>query len=215
MILIAATLVFAALDFMSRGLIGILIKAVALGYLFSYVQNIIHSTAAEDERMPDLPAMDDVLGGFFRLLGTVLISFGPAIALAYLAIAQEQPTAGVALIPAIIFGCLYFPMAFLAVAIKDTVMAANPLVVVPSILRVPLAYIVTAILLAGVFAVRWTGDAIAGTMGQRALFTRSIAEMFLMFGLRAIWAFLSVYLLTVTVRILGLLYLTKREKLGW
>jgi hypothetical protein len=214
MILIVATLIFAALDFMGSG-IGLLMKAVALGYLFSYVQNIIHSTASEDQQMPDLPGMDDVLGGFFRLLGTVLISFGPAMIVAYLAISQEQPAAGIALIPAIIFGCLYFPMAFLAVAVKDSVMAANPLVVVPSILRVPLEYLVTAMLAVGVFGFRRVGDAVAGVMGARGFMTTSMSEMFLMFGLRALWAFMSVYLLTVTTRILGLLFLTKRDKLGW
>jgi hypothetical protein len=215
MILIVATLVFAALDFMSAGIMGLLVKAIALGYLFSYVQNIIHSTASEDQQMPDLPGMDDVLGGFLRLLGTVLISFGPAMIVAYLAISQEQPTVGIALIPAIIFGCLYFPMAFLAVAIKDSVMAANPLVVVPSMLRVPVEYLVTALLAVGVFAFRWVGDAVAGVMGARGFLTTSMSEMFLMFGLRALWAFMSIYLLTVTTRILGLLFLTKRDKLGW
>jgi hypothetical protein len=45
--------------------------------------------------------------------------------------------------------------------------------------------------------------------------TTSMTEMFLLFGFRAVWAFVSVYLLTVTMRILGLLYLTKRERLGW
>ena len=125
------------------------------------------------------------------------------------------PAAGIALIPTIVFGCLYFPMAFLAVAIKDNVFASNPLVVVPSILRVPLEYIVAAILLAGMFGVRWLGDAISGEMGHRALRTESISEMLLLFGLRMLWAFLSVYLLTVTMRILGLLYLTKRDRLGW
>ena len=215
LILMVATIIFAALGFLSRGLIAFLMKAVALGYFFSYVQNIIHSTAADDEQMPELPGMDDVFGGFLRLLGTVLFSFGPALALAYLAVFQEQPAAGVALIPAIIFGCLYFPMAFLAVAIKDNVMAANPLVVVPSIIRVPLEYIVAAILLGGLFGIRWVGDALSSGMAHESLMTTSIMEMFLLFGFRAIWAFISVYLLTVTMRILGLLYLTKRDRLGW
>ena len=42
-----------------------------------------------------------------------------------------------------------------------------------------------------------------------------MSKMFLLFGLRAIWAFISVYLLTVTMRILGVLYVTKKHKLGW
>jgi pSer/pThr/pTyr-binding forkhead associated (FHA) protein len=215
MIIIAATLLFAALQFMSVGFIGLIVQVIALGYLFSYVQNIIHSTAVDDDELPDLPPMDEVFSGFFKLIGVGLISFGPALVTAWLAIAKEQPTAGIALIPAVIFGCIYFPMAFLAVAIKDTVAAANPLVVAPSILRVPLEYLVTVVLLGAVFGVRWLGDAISDAMAGQALRTTSIPQMFLLFGLRALWAFLSVYLLTVTMRILGLLYLTKSQRLGW
>lgn len=215
LVLIVTTIVFAALEFLSRGWAGILIKMAALGYIFSYVQNIIHSTASGDDKLPELPGMDGLFGSFFQLAGTILVSFGPALVAAYLAIWQEMPSAGIAIIPTVVFGCLYFPMAFLAVAIKDNVFASNPLVVVPSILRVPLEYIIAAILVAGMFGVRWLGDAISGEMGHRALRTESISEMLLLFALRIVWAFLSVYLLTVTMRILGLLYLTKRERLGW
>jgi hypothetical protein len=215
LILIVATILFAALDFISAGILGLGLKIIALGYLFSYVQNIINCTAVGEDRLPDLPGMDDVLGGFFSLVGVVLISFGPAIVVAYLAIAHEMPVAGIALIPAIVFGCLYFPMAFLAVAIKDTVMASNPLVVVPSIVRVPLEYIITVVLISGVFAIRWTGDAVSGMMGGEAFRTTSIGYMLLLFGLRAFWAFISVYLLTVTMRVLGVLHLTKSDRMGW
>jgi hypothetical protein len=220
LVLIVSAIVFAALGYLGGGigfrvLFALFIKALALGYFFAFVQNIIHTTASGDDKLPDPPPMEGLIGNFFQLAGTVLMSFGPAFLLAFLAIAEEQTWAGIALIPAVIFGCLYFPMAFLAVAIKDNVLASNPLVVVPSILRVPLEYIVTAVLLAGVFGVRWYGDGISDRMGGKALMTSSMSEMFLLFGLRMIWAFVSVYLLTVIMRILGLLYLTRREKLGW
>ena len=216
LVLIVATLIFAGLDVMSGGMrLLVLGKIIALGYFFAYVQAIIHSTAAGDDKLPELPGMDGLFGHCFRLIGTFLMSFGLALIAAYFVIFQEQPGAVVFLIGAIIFGCLYFPMAFLAVAMKDTVLASNPLVVVPSIVRVPVEYIVATILVGGVFAVRWAGDAITGSMGSRAMLTESMSEMFLLFGFRIIWAFLSVYLLTVTMRILGLLYLTKRDRLGW
>jgi len=215
LVIIVATIVFAALGFLSGGITGIVTKAVALGYFFAFVQSIIHTTASGDDALPHLPPMEGLISNFFSLLGTVLMAFGPAILFLFLAVGEEQTWAGIAIIPAVIFGCLYFPMAFLAVAIKDNVFASNPLVVVPSILRVPLEYIVTAVLLSGVFGVRWLGDTISESMGGKALMTSSMSEMFLLFGLRAIWAFVSVYLLTVTMRILGLLYLTRREKLGW
>jgi hypothetical protein len=215
MILIFATIAFALLDFISRGLFSIITKAAALGYFFSFAQNIINSTAIDEDEPPDLPGLDDVFGGFFRLLGVTLVSFGPALVVAYFAIFQEQPAAGVALIPAVIFGCLYFPMAFLAVAINDDVMSCNPLVVVPSILKVPLEYIITVLLVGGVFGIRWLGTAVSSGLVGPSLFTTSMSTMFLLFGLRALWAFISVYLLTVTMRILGVLYVTKKHKLGW
>jgi hypothetical protein len=215
LVLIVATLLFAALDFISAGWLGIFVKIIALGYLYSYMQNIIHSTAAGDEELSDLPGMDDVFSGCFRLVGTALVCFGPAIVLAYFAIAHEQPAAGIAMIPAIIFGCVYFPMAFLAVAMKDSVMAANPLVVIPSIFKAPLEYLVTVVLLAVVFGTRFTGDFVVALLSSQTYATRSMAELFMTFGVRAFWAFASVYLLTVNMRILGLLYVTKKEKLGW
>ena len=91
LVLIVTTIVFAALEFLSAGWAGILIKMAALGYVFSYVQNIIHSTASGDDKLPELPAMEGLFGSFFRLAGTLLVSFGPALVAAYLAIAQEMP----------------------------------------------------------------------------------------------------------------------------
>jgi hypothetical protein len=214
LILIVATIIFAALAFLSGGF-GIITTALALGYFFSYAQNIINSTAIDEDEPPDLPGLDDVWSNFFKLIGLTLMSFGPALALAFFVIVQAQSALGVALIPAVIFGCLYFPMAFLAVAINDDAMACNPLVVVPSILKVPLEYIITVILVGGVFGVRWVGDAVSEALLGPALFATSMSQMFLIFGLRAVWAFVSVYLLTVTMRILGVLYVTKKHRLGW
>jgi hypothetical protein len=42
-----------------------------------------------------------------------------------------------------------------------------------------------------------------------------MSVMFIAIGFRMIWSFISVYLLTVNMRILGLLYATQKEKLGW
>ena len=215
LIIIVATIIFAALGFISGGILGIIFMAMALGYFFSFAQNIINSTAVDEDVLPDLPGLDDVWGSFFKVLGVTLMSFGPALALAFFVIAQEQSALGIALIPAVILGCLYFPMAFLAVAINDDVMACNPLVVVPSILKVPVEYIITVFLVGGVFGVRWVGDAVSDALVGPALFTTSMSKMFLFFALRAVWAFISIYLLTVTMRILGVLYVTKKHRLGW
>jgi hypothetical protein len=215
LILIVATIIFAALGFISGGILGIVFTGMALGYFFSFAQSIINSTAVDDDVLPDLPGLDDVWGNLFKLLGVALMSFGPALALAFFVIVQQQSALGIALIPAVIFGCLYFPMAFLAVAINDDVMACNPLVVVPSILKVPVEYTITVVLVGGVFGIRWVGDAVSDALVGPALFTTSMSKMFLFFGLRALWAFISIYLLTVTMRVLGVLYITKKHRLGW
>ena len=216
LILLAATLVFAALE-RFRGIFSIVITVTAIGYLFSFMQTIIHSTVAGETEMPSLPGLDDVLGGCFRLLGCVLVSFGLAIGLACLAFFSEEASAGVTigLIAATAFGSFYFPMALLAVAMKDSVGAANPLVVVPAIFRVPLEYLVTVILLGVAFGIRVLGGFVLTLFASDTYSTHSMSHLLLSLGLSAFWSFFVVYLLAVNMRTLGLLYLTKKERFGW
>jgi hypothetical protein len=95
------------------------------------------------------------------------------------------------------------------------VLAANPLQVVPSIFKVPLEYLVTMILLACVFGLRPIGDLILPLLFPRGLSTHSMPKLFAYLAASGFWSLVSLYLLTVGMRILGLLYLTKKEKLGW
>ena len=214
-ILIIATIVFTALDFVSGGIFGIFMKMAVLGYLFLFLQAIVHATASDDDEMPGLPGGDDVFGAFFQLAGSVMVSFGVAIGLGAAKVFFDVDVPAAGLLAAILFGCFYFPMAFLAVAMKDSVMAANPLVVLPSILKVPAEYVVTVIFLTVVFGFRKLGDYTMGLLFSASLTTKSMATFFGMAAARAFWAFASLYLLTVMMRILGLLYVTKKHKLGW
>jgi len=215
LVLILGTIFFAGLDFLSGRLYFLLLKLLVTGYLFSYMQNIIHSTAAEDNEMPELPAVDGLIGAFFTLVGTVTLSFGPAIALAVAKFGFDIDIPTAALVAVMLLGCFYFPMAFLAVAMKDTIMAANPLIVIPSILKVPLEYLVTSFMLAGVFGIRALGSMLATGAKHESYATRDMSVLFIALGLRLFWAFASLYLLTVGMRILGLLYVTKKRELGW
>lgn len=213
LILIFASLLFAGLGIVPWYL-NIPMRIVFLGYLFSYMQNILHATAAEETQMPELPGMDDVFGGFLRLAGTVAMSFGLPIGL-LVAKYYDVDVPVSAILITVILGCFYFPMAFLAVAMKDNVMACNPLVVVPSILRVPLQYLVTVVLFACIFGVQQIGNTLSSGTGMLT-FTTTKGSVFLMaFGFNIFWNLAKVYLLTVNMRIMGLLYLTQKEKLGW
>lgn len=213
LILIISAVLFSVAGNMA-GIFSIFFKFGTIGYLFSYMQNIIHATANEEAEMPELPGMDDVFGGFLRLVGCVVMSFGLAIALLISRLSGVDIPVSAILIT-VTLGCLYFPMAFLAVAIKDNVMASNPLVVVPSILRVPFQYLVTVVVFVFIFGIQRIGDIIAGG-AKTVTFTAMDMHVFLIaIGIRIIWSFISVYLLTVNMRIIGLLYLTQKEKLGW
>jgi hypothetical protein len=94
-------------------------------------------------------------------------------------------------------------------------MSSNPLVVVPSILRVPFQYLITVVVFASIFGVQRIGDMIAGGAKTVTFTTMDIHVLLIAIGIRIIWSFISVYLLTVNMRIMGLLYLTQKEKLGW
>jgi hypothetical protein len=59
------------------------------------------------------------------------------------------------------------------------------------------------------------GDIGLAALFPRGLATHSMIKLFEMFGARVLWNFIGLYLLTVNMRILGLLYLARKRKLGW
>jgi len=198
---------------------GIILEVFAGGYLFTYLQGIVHSSAAGDRELPDLPGisnvLEDVVIPFFRLLGLTLFCFGPVLGLAIWAKASHQTDAAPLLLAAAGFGYIYFPMAFLAAAILDSIAAANPLVVIPSILKVPLEYLLSLLLLAAVVGLQWFGGLTMRKLFPDSWTTQSMGELFGMIGSLAFLSFFSLYLLVVAVHTLGLLYVTRKNKLGW
>jgi hypothetical protein len=204
---------------MSFGWWGMMAQVIVVGYLFTYMQSIIHSTAVEEVEMPSLPNLtnfwEDIVLPCLQLIGVTLISFAPAIGVGLWVVATQQESAGVLLISVFALGGFYFPMAFLAAALLDSVAAANPLQVIPSIFKVPLEYLVAVIALAGVLGIRALGDLMLVQLFPRGLATHSTTKLLGMLGAQAFWSLVSLYLLTVGMRILGLLYVSKKDKLGW
>ncbi len=215
LILVCATIAFLALDFVSAGIFTLFATMAVYGFVFLFMQNIIHTTTSDENEPLSFPEASGLFGAFFELAGTIVASYGLAIGLLVAKAFFDVDIPGVVIIIAAVLGCLYFPMAFLAVAMNDSVMAANPMVVVPTILRMPLEYLVTSILLMCVFGVRFAGNVLSGVAGSVSLSTRDMSVLFMALGGQAVWAFVSVYLLTVSMRILGLLYLAKKDRFGW
>ncbi|HKI68916.1 MAG TPA: hypothetical protein VKA67_04965, partial [Verrucomicrobiae bacterium] len=116
---------------------------------------------------------------------------------------DNSPWLGWVMTTSIICGCVYFPMAFSAVALFDTVTAVNPLLVIPSILKIPWEYLTTVALFGLMLLIRWVGK------------TFVVALVPIPVLPNAFFSFISLYLLTVEMRILGLLYWTKKAELGW
>jgi hypothetical protein len=214
MLLVTGTIFYGLINaarFFARfaGLLGLvplaLLGVFGTGYLICYLCRILTSSAMGEEAMPDWPDVSewsDIVMPLLQFVGTVVACFLPAIAVA-LFVAPDDPWKGPALVAAGLFGCGYFPMAFLAVSMFDSVGAVNPLLVVPAIVRIPLHYLVTVLLLGGVLAARWAGGYLLPMVLPVPIVPTLVAGL------------IGLYLLTVEMRILGLLYLTHKEELGW
>jgi len=215
LILVCATVAFLALDFVSAGIFTLFLTMAVYGFVFLFMQNIIHTTTSDENEPLSFPEASGLFGAFFELAGTIAVSYGLAIGLFVAKAFFKVEIPGAAILIAAVLGCLYFPMAFLAVAMHDSVMAANPMIVLPTILRMPLEYLVTSFLLMCVFGVRFAGNILSSVAGSASLSTRDMSTLFMALGGQAVWAFISVYLLTVSMRILGLLYLARKDRFGW
>lgn len=214
-LLITGTLFYFGMDsarFFARfaglfGLVAILIITIfGFGYLFSYMRRIITSSALGEDLMPDWPEFSDwgsdIIAPLLQFIATILVCFGPAIGLTIWATGGQDIVA-LAIIPAVILGCIYFPMGFLAVAMFDTVAALNPLYIVPAIVRVPLEYAVVWLIFGVIIGVGFIRDLVLDVVIPLPIVPAIIS------------GFLGLYFLTVEMRILGLMYFAKKDRFGW
>jgi len=189
----------------------IILTVFSVGYLVSYFWRIVACTAMGDNQMPDWPditdAVSDIVSPFFRFLSLCLLCFSPSLILTGYAASLKDTDSGVwlgwATLALMLFSCIYFPMAFLAVGMYNTLAAVNPLLIIPSITKVLREYLLAILLLAAALILRWLCDNYLGRIPH--------------FGLVAtiLNSFIFLYLTTVEVRVLGLLYRVKKHELGW
>jgi hypothetical protein len=190
--------------------VGIL-TVFGTGYLMAYLRRILNASALGEDDMPDWPEVSDyssdIVSPFRQLIATVVFCFAPAIGLTiYAAFASSDGDTswlGWATMAALVLGCVYFPMAFTAVAMFDSVVALNPLLIIPSIAKVLKEYVLTVVMLAVVLALRWVLNSHLKTILPVPLLPTIISSL------------LGLYLMIVEMRILGLLYRNKKHELGW
>ncbi|MCW5553231.1 MAG: FHA domain-containing protein [Verrucomicrobiae bacterium] len=206
-LLLAGTVFYTLIDLMSRvvPLIGLILMLFGTGYLVCYMQRILVASAMGEKRMPDWPDLSnwsEVFPPFFQFLGTIVFSFAPAILVRVFA-PRDAAWADWAYVGGVIWGCFYFPMAFTAVAMFDTLGALNPWLILKSILRIPGAYLLAVGLLLAAYGAGLMGDHFLGQLLPIPILPVVISQ------------FLGLYLITVEMHILGLLYWTKKAELGW
>lgn len=215
-VLVLGTFLFVLLEFASRFAFlfigGIMLTVFSGGYMAAFMKEIIKATANGDDEAPDWPEVSsfasDVAAPFFQMLGTTLFSFLPVIVMSIFIATQSSatdsaPTYGWIQFGLILLGCFYFPMAFLGVAMFDSVAAVNPILVVPSIARIFRDYVIVVLVLGVAITLRYVTVLII----DRLIKVWILPDM--------IVVFVGLYLVMVQMRMLGLLYRHRREELGW
>lgn len=173
------------------------------GYLFAYLKKIIAATADGDKHMPDWPEFSewqaDIVAPMFQFLVLTVACFAPGVALQ---IWSEGDYPWLVWLIALI-GCAYFPMGFLGIAMFDSLVALNPKFIVGSMLRVPREYTICVLLFCGILLSRWLLENLFGRLLKIPLAPALLADL------------VMIYLLMVEARVLGTLYLAKRDDLRW
>ena len=188
------------------GFAAVLIVTVfGVGYTFNYCKRIIESTANGEDEPPDWPDFgdltEDAIQPFLQLLALLAMVFGPAICAPFVPLSPLLR--GALTLVCIIFGGFLAPIGLLALTMYDRVLALNPALLVPSILRCPVDYGVTALVFLA---------AIGAYGGVGPLLKWIIPVPFLP---AIISAALSLYFLILAMRVLGVFYRANREELGW
>ena len=172
---------------------------MSVGYLFAFMQNIVQASSQDEEKMPNWPEIsgfwDDLVIPFFRFGVIWFLCLGPGIAVMLFV----SPMAGV---PLLLLGLFCLPMAILTVCLADSIAGLNPIIIFSGIGKVPLPYLV----ICGIFLV-----IIALMHGSRMLLELTGIPVLP----TVISAFISLYGITVEMRLLGLLYFTNKSKLAW
>jgi hypothetical protein len=185
----------------------VIFTALVTGYVFLFMQSIISASAIGENRMPSFPPFeswwDDAALPYLRLLGILACCLAPAV------LCREYLGPGVWLLTLLlgILGFCYFSMALLAVTICDSMLALDPRLVVASIWRIPGQYgaycLLFLLLMAATFASpRWIRQ-LPIPLLRYPIYQHLLAQFFFL------------YISAVQMRLLGLLYHTGRQRLGW
>ncbi len=196
---------FMALAFLFvRMIVGVMV----VGYLCAYMLKLVVSSAAGEKVPPDWPDFgnfwDDILRPMFLVVGTCAVAFLPVTVywlanVAYTDLGLEFTGEVMLLRVLAVLGALYLPMALLAVAMYDSFTGLNPLRVFGSVAKVFIPYVVTCVVMILVVL----GVSLFGYLPQIPIVSFVLSSA------------ISIYLVMVEMRLIGLLYYSHRFRLNW
>ncbi len=183
--------------------VGWAVSIFAMGYFGSFYLSIVGSTMTDGDALPDWPSFtdfsDDILHPFLRLAALLLLSFGPGVA-SVVAVEESAPHYWPVMAGSLLWGCIYFPMAVVASSAFGSLVAALPHIVLPAICRSLPAYAGAVIALMFVFVLSSGAQEFAAKLPYAGWLLAA-----------AIW----LYGLMFQARLIGLVYRSKQESLGW
>jgi hypothetical protein len=207
-----------AVFFELQAFIGIFLMRFGLifffaGYTCAYMLKIISRSAAGDETPPGWPDFESlsetVLIPLAMVKGTALFSFLPALLYAFLS-TQPSTTASTpfsmsidpVLIILIVLGFFYYPMGLLAIAQTRRVFNLNPVLILSSISKVFGDYFLVCVILFALWIIKL------------------VIQFFIVLPVPAIIGstvnmIISLYILLVEMRLIGILYNANRDKFSW
>lgn len=185
------------------GLVALVILTVGVvGYFFAFIKQVIVTSASGADTLPGWPEIlspADFVEPFLHFLALAAVSFGPWLLRWVWGPDEGSDWIAWALLG---WGVFYAPMALVGLALADSVAGLNPVVIVPAIVRV-FGHYCAAVILAGVLVlVQILGGRLADALSVPVVSPLAVQ-------------FLSLYLLVVNARILGVTYYLHREALGW
>ena len=183
-------------------LLGLLAILFISAYFAAIYFQLVQSSAVGDADAPDFPdtanLIEDLFVPMLHMLMVALVSFGPLVF--YTALTPADDLHGGIVIGLLALGIIYYPMGMLAVVVLGSILALNPLIVIPSIFRSGWLYwlgigMLCVLYIAGsVIESQLGGSLIVGTLVQAAI---------------------GGYTFMTNARILGIIYREREEELAW
>jgi hypothetical protein len=182
-------------------MIGGVVAIFAAGFFAAYYLDIINSTVNGSDDPPDWPSIsdfkEDILLPLVNTLGIALISWGPLLLTQFIDKTWEAKEA--CEVGAFAFAVIYFPMATLGYVMHGHLGGALPHRVVPAIFRALPGYLIVIVLFTVLTSLSTVSDVISRVPLIGIVLTAAP----------------SLYLLMAQGRLIGLLYRSKREQIGW